>query len=359
VEWLAIIPILGLLMIAHELGHFIVARKSGIVVEEFAIGFPPRIFSHVGRDGIRYSLNLVPLGAYVKMLGEEDPTAPGSFASQSKRVRAAVLVAGSAMNFIVAVAAFSFAYGTGWPDTSNAPVEIGSTAPESPAQMSGLRSGDVVRAVDGREVRAIPDFQREIQTHLGRPMELTLQRDGGAVQVVVTPRSEWPEGQGALGVQLVRRAVPVPHDPIQSIGFGIRRTLDVIALTFVAPVMANWFGQSAFQAWLRLPVRPRRLSFRRAGGFPFFSSPAPSAPAWRSRTCCRSLRSTAVACYSSSSRLYGAVASVLSARPLFTSSAWPCCSPSWSPSPSTTCLSLWPNSTGACAKRFLVAQTGD
>jgi len=237
-EWLAIIPILGLLMIAHEFGHFIIARKSGIVVEEFAIGFPPRLFSRVARDGVRYSLNLVPLGAYVKMLGEEDPSAPGSFAAQSKRVRAAVLVAGSAMNFIVAVAAFAFAYGTGWPDTSAAPVEIGTTAPESPAQMAGLRTGDVVRAVDGREVKTIPEFQREIQTHLGRPMELTLQRDGQSVTVVTTPRAEWPEGQGALGVQLVRRAVPVPHDPIQSIGFGIRRTLDVIALTFVAPVMA-------------------------------------------------------------------------------------------------------------------------
>jgi regulator of sigma E protease len=238
VEWLAIIPILGLLMIAHEFGHFIVARKSGIVVEEFAIGFPPRIFSHVGKDGIRYSLNLVPLGAYVKMLGEEDPSAPGSFAAQSKRIRASVLVAGSAMNFIVAVAAFAFAYGTGWPDTSAAPVEIGGTAPDSPAQIAGLRPGDVVLAVDGREVKTIPEFQREIQTHLGRPMELTVQRDNEPVRVGVTPRSESPEGQGALGVQLVRRAVPVPHDPIQSIGFGFRRTLDVIALTFVAPVMA-------------------------------------------------------------------------------------------------------------------------
>jgi regulator of sigma E protease len=238
VEWLAIVPILGLLMIAHELGHFIIARKSGIVVEEFAIGFPPRLLSRVGKDGIRYSLNLVPLGAYVKMLGEEDPSAPGSFASQSKSTRAAVLVAGSAMNFIVAVAAFAFAYGTGWPDTSAAPVEIGSTAPESPAERAGLRSGDVVRTVDGREVKTIPEFQREIQTHLGQPMELSLQRGDETVRVVTTPRSEWPEGQGALGVQLVRRAVPVPHDPIQSIGFGIRRTLDVIALTFAAPVMA-------------------------------------------------------------------------------------------------------------------------
>src|SRR5437763_14357214 len=102
-------------MIAHELGHFIVAKRSGITVEEFAIGFPPRLFSFV-RGGVRYSLNLIPLGAYVKMLGEEDPSAPGSFASQSKLVRAIVLAAGSGMNFLVAVVAFSLAYATGLPD---------------------------------------------------------------------------------------------------------------------------------------------------------------------------------------------------------------------------------------------------
>ena len=177
-EWLAIVPILGLLMIAHELGHFIVAKKSGIVVEEFAIGFPPRLFSRVTRDGVRYSLNLIPLGAYVKMLGEEDPTAPGSFASQSKRIRLAVLVAGSAMNFLVAVAAFSFAYGTGWPDVSASPIEIGGIAAESPAQAAGLQPGDVVRSVDGKDVATIPEFQREIQSHLGQSMQLVVERGG-------------------------------------------------------------------------------------------------------------------------------------------------------------------------------------
>jgi regulator of sigma E protease len=237
VEWLAIVPILGLLMIAHEFGHFIVAKRSGIVVEEFAVGFPPRLLSRV-IGGVRYSLNLVPFGAYVKMLGEEDPTAPGSFASQSKRIRAAVLVAGSAMNFIVAVAAFALAFGTGWPDASAAPPEIGGIAPGSPAEAAGLRPGDIVRGVNGRELTTIPDFQREIQQHLGQPMEVTLERNGEPVRLTVTPRSEWPEGQGALGVQLVRRAVPVRHGPAESIGFGFRNTIGIIATTVMAPIMA-------------------------------------------------------------------------------------------------------------------------
>lgn len=236
-EWLAIVPILGLLMIAHELGHFIVAKRSGIVVEEFAIGFPPRLLSRV-HDGVRYSLNLIPFGAYVRMLGEEDPSAPGSFASQPKRIRALVLVAGSAMNFLVAVAVFALAYASGWPELAAGPVHIGGTAPGSPAERSGLRSGDIVRQVDGRPVATIPEFQGEIQRHLGQPMELLLERGDQTVPLVVTPRSEWPEGQGALGVQLQRRSVPVPHGPLESLSFGARRTVDVILLTFIAPVMA-------------------------------------------------------------------------------------------------------------------------
>jgi regulator of sigma E protease len=236
-EWLAIVPILALLMIAHELGHFIVAKRSGIVVEEFAVGFPPRILSGV-HDGVRYSLNLIPLGAYVRMLGEEDPTAPGSFASQPKRIRALVLVAGSAMNFIVAVAAFALAYASGWPEPAAGPVAIGGIAQNSPAEQAGLRAGDIVREVDGRPVTTIPEFQREIQGHLGQPMRLEVERSSGNTSVVVTPRSQAPEGQGALGVQLQRRSVPVPHGPVESLIFGFRRTVDVVVLTFTAPVLA-------------------------------------------------------------------------------------------------------------------------
>jgi len=141
------------------------------------------------------------------------------------------------MNFLVAVAAFSFAYATGWPDASAAPIEIGAVAADSPAQAAGLQTGDVIREVDGKDTPTIPDFQREIQSHLGQPMQLTLERGGQAVTVTSTPRVEAPEGQGALGVQLVRRAVPVGHNPIQSIGFGLRRTIDFIAVTLMAPVM--------------------------------------------------------------------------------------------------------------------------
>src|SRR3954469_13363684 len=113
-QWLAIIPILSILMLVHELGHFITARRAGIVVQEFGFGLPPRIYGYE-KNGVIFSLNWIPFGAFVKMLGEEDPTSEGSFASKRKLTRGIVLAAGSAMNFLLAVVVFAAAYMTGWP----------------------------------------------------------------------------------------------------------------------------------------------------------------------------------------------------------------------------------------------------
>ena len=238
-EILAIVPILGFLMIAHELGHFIVAKRAGITVEEFAIGFPPRILS-IERGGVRYSLNLIPLGAYVKMLGEEDPSAPGSFASKGKVVRSSVLVAGSGMNFLVAVAAFTIAYATGWPEPVTE-IRIGEVVAASPAAEAGIQTGDVVTRVDGATLKNGSELRARIQQRLDQPLNITVLRGVEEVTMTVTPRSRPPQGQGALGVQLQDRTLsvePIPHGPLESLQFGFRRTFEIIGLTFSAPIMA-------------------------------------------------------------------------------------------------------------------------
>jgi regulator of sigma E protease len=236
-SYLSIVPILVFLMIAHEWGHFIVARRTGITVEEFAIGFPPRIWS-TERDGVRYSLNAVPLGAYVKMLGEEDPSEPGSFASQSKRVRAAVLAAGSSMNFLVAILAFSLAYLTGFPDPRNTDIEISGIASGSPAEQAGIQPGDLILQASGRDIKSLGVFQQEVAKSAGQPMAIQVERQGRVVSLELTPRSNPPAGQGALGVTLRGRASPTPHGPVESLVFGVQRSFEIVALTFVAPVMA-------------------------------------------------------------------------------------------------------------------------
>src|SRR4030081_2828335 len=118
------LPILSIMMFVHDLGHFVTARLFCITVLEFGFGLPPRLWGFK-RKGVIYSINWIPFGAFVKMLGEEDPTAPGSFASKSRGIRAIVLAAGSGMNFLLAVLAFSMVFIVGVPGVPpDGPVQI-------------------------------------------------------------------------------------------------------------------------------------------------------------------------------------------------------------------------------------------
>jgi regulator of sigma E protease len=235
-QWLAIIPILSILMLVHELGHFITARRAGIVVQEFGFGLPPRAIGYEYK-GVIYSLNWIPFGAFVKMLGEEDPTAPGSFASKSKLTRSIVLAAGSAMNFALAVVVFAFAYMTGWPTPIPNEVQIAEVATESPAQAAGLLAGDLVVAVDGQAVGSVEDFQRLVRERVGGSVALDIQRGEQRVQTNMTPRVDPPPGQGAIGVKIQPRTRPVAHNPLESIWLGFRRAVNVIGFTLAAPWM--------------------------------------------------------------------------------------------------------------------------
>ena len=179
-EWLAIVPILSLLMLVHEWGHFITARRSGIVVQEFGFGLPPRLFG-INRGGVIYSINAIPFGAFVKMLGEEDPTQPGSFARQPKRVRALVLAAGSGMNFITAGVVFAIAYLSGWPTPVENEVEIAQVVVGGPAEQAGLRAGDLVQSVNGQAIRRVEDFRNVTQQSVGQSMRVDVLRDGSKI----------------------------------------------------------------------------------------------------------------------------------------------------------------------------------
>jgi regulator of sigma E protease len=235
-NFLVIVPILGVLMIAHEFGHFIVAKRSGITVEEFAIGFPPRLLSFT-RGGVQYALNLIPLGAYVKMLGEEDPTAPGSFASQPKRIRAVVLAAGSGMNFLVAILVFALAYGLGAPDASR--LAVMEVVPGTPGEASGFQKGDVILQVNGEPIQSMEQFQGLIAKAQGQATDVRVERDGQIVTLTTSPRVNPPQGQGAVGIKIGadRGGPPVRHGPIDSIVFGVRQTLALVLSTLSLPVL--------------------------------------------------------------------------------------------------------------------------
>ena len=105
----AFLGVLVVIILAHELGHFFTAKAFGVRVDEFGLGFPPRLLS-VKRGETRYSLNAIPLGGFVKMAGEEDPKLPGSLASKGIGTRVLVLGAGSLMNFLLPILLFSIAF---------------------------------------------------------------------------------------------------------------------------------------------------------------------------------------------------------------------------------------------------------
>ncbi|MBI4493934.1 MAG: site-2 protease family protein [Chloroflexi bacterium] len=236
-EILAIVPILSLLMLVHELGHFITARRAGITVQEFGFGLPPRIFG-IRHNGIVYSLNWVPFGAFVKMLGEEDPGQPGSFASKGVLTRGIVLAAGAGMNFLLAVVVFAAGHLVGWPTLrEDLPVEIAEVVANSPAQAAGLQAGDVVYTFNGQEVRGATAFRALTERNLGQTVALGIKRGQQDVQVALAPRARPPEGEGYMGVRLASPVQPTQYPIHEALWQGLLLTLRVIGLTLAAPVM--------------------------------------------------------------------------------------------------------------------------
>jgi len=232
---LAFLPILSIMMFVHELGHFITARMAGITVQEFGFGLPPRLFGYQ-RNGVIYSINLIPFGAFVKMLGEEDPTAPGSFASKPRWVRALVLAAGSGMNLLLAVVAFSMVYIIGVPRLSpEGAVQLSAIAPDSPALAAGLQAGDTISSFDGQSTD-VQTFRDATQQHLGQPIQLTVKRGEQVFSTTLTPRADPPEGQGAIGVVLAANEI-ARSNPIQALGLGFEQTMRAVGATFMIPKM--------------------------------------------------------------------------------------------------------------------------
>lgn len=195
------VGMLVVLMLVHELGHFITAKLSGVKVEEFGFGFPPRLLS-IKRGETRYSLNALPLGAFVKMAGEEDPDTPRSLASKSIGTRLLVLGAGSIMNLLLPFLLFSIAFMV--PHTAvTEPVVVAKVVPGTPAAMAGIQSGDIITSINGKPLDNLGDLHRYIQLHLGNEITLLVTHsDSTTEKVQVIPRWEPPEGEGAIGIEV-------------------------------------------------------------------------------------------------------------------------------------------------------------
>lgn len=188
--------VFGIIVMFHEFGHFIVAKKNGVVVEEFAIGMGPKLFG-VRRGETEYTLRLLPLGGACMMLGEdtEEEMLEGSFNSKSVWARMAVIVAGPVFNFIMAFFCAILIIGMiGY--TSGEILEV---SEGSPAMEAGLEAGDRITKVDRTSVHTFDDFRMHMALNQGRPSTVTYERDGQSFQTTVTPKLE-ADGMYRIGI---------------------------------------------------------------------------------------------------------------------------------------------------------------
>ncbi len=191
---ISFIAVIGVLILIHELGHFVVARLTGVGVERFSIGFGPVLARWRGKE-TEYCLSAIPMGGYVKMMGEENPLEGGetlpydpkkAFALKPLWARFLIVFAGPGMNFVLAAVIFAFVLATvGRPVW---PAIVGRVTEGSPAATAGVKTGDVVTVAAGRAVAHWEDLDRALSAAHGQPLDLTLKRGGDIRTVTVTPR---------------------------------------------------------------------------------------------------------------------------------------------------------------------------
>ncbi len=245
------IILLGPLMFIHELGHFWAAKRAGIRVEEFGMGFPPRAVRLFKRGETEYTLNWLPIGAFVRMTGEEDPTDPRSFAAASKGWRLITLAAGPIMNFIGGFVILSLAYMLFATQPTEFQYRVSGVNVGSPAETLGLKPGDTILSINGVDMKQrfeagtatantrtqpeITPLRAQTQQAIGKDISMMVLRKDGNAEQQVNLQGKIPaeaNPNAPLGVSLVL-PVTASERVYYSIPAAMGTALDDIASVFV------------------------------------------------------------------------------------------------------------------------------
>ncbi|HWR97575.1 MAG TPA: RIP metalloprotease RseP [Candidatus Methanoperedens sp.] len=253
---LTAILVLSALVLVHELGHFFAARRLGVGVLKFSIGFGPRVWG-VKRGQTEYAIAAFPLGGFVKMVGEHDeepvpaegaytaaPTPPPdpatAFENKPVWARMIIVTAGPVANLLFAVAVFWVVFMAGVPTLLT---EIGTVQPNFPAADAGLRAGDVVAAIDGKPVETWDELTAIVHASAGVSREFTVRRGGETLALRITPRtspSRTVFGEsttvGLVGITPAERFATRRYGPLAAGWQSLRRTGEIMQLTLVGIV---------------------------------------------------------------------------------------------------------------------------
>jgi len=252
--------ILSLLVLVHELGHFLVAKRAGIGVEEFGFGYPPRIVAKkIG--GTTYSINWVLFGGFVKLYGEElEETSSrprfslgDAFWSKSKKVRTSVIVAGVLANFLLAIVCFSIVYSFAGIPTKTNQIKVVGLVEDAPGAQAGLLEGDIILSINNIELDEMSAFIELVEQEKGNQIAVKVDRkennpclekalgeldfncEGDNLILLTTPRESPPEGEGALGIiisDMEMKKYPLWQMPFYGTIEGFKEALTWISLVF-------------------------------------------------------------------------------------------------------------------------------
>jgi regulator of sigma E protease len=275
-----IVPFLFVLTIVvffHELGHFLVARWNGVKVTTFSLGFGPEIVGFNDRYGTRWKLSAIPLGGYVKFLGDEnaasvpDFDAAAGMTEEEKRVsfvhkhvgaRAAVVAAGPIANFILAIAIFAGIFMTVGKQVATARVDTVQAG--SAAQTAGFQAGDLVQSINGSQINSFSDMQRIVSTNAGEPLSIEIERGGTHLTLHATPElrelkdnfgNAYKIGVLGIGRSMAQGDVKTErYGPLAAVAAGARETWFVVdrTLSYIVGIFAGREGADQLGGPIRI-----------------------------------------------------------------------------------------------------------